>query len=535
MDEFNAKLIELDQAQGGFAETAQTSSAGIKTAMTNMSTWFVMGVADILESIDEAMGGVGSIEGAINSLKPVIQGVFGWIANTAVPWVANAITTLRPIFSAVFGWITETIIPLVVAGFTLIKETKLEWLPTMDEAKEGFMNVFTTISEIAVPIFEEVVSFIMDLWSTVVEFWQEHGEMIIQAVQNLVSFIYDAMVFLWPFVEILIIDTWNAIKDTVQGAIDVILGIIQFFSGLLTGDIGAMWDAIKRIFTGALQAVWGLINLWFVGKILKIGKSFISGLRNVISSGWNFIRNIFTTGVNAIRNVFSTGINFIRNTAANVLNRIKNTFSNIFNGLRNVISNAFGRVRSAVSNGMNRALNAVTNVVGKFKDAGKRIVTSIADGIKGAIGMVTDAIGNVTSKIRAFLPFSPAKEGALRDIMDVQIAESIAEAIRRGRNSAVKEMDKLASDLFETAQPKRDLLANIRGYTPNAILAGYIPNTVQVTQRLIESTKHRQQQPVIKLEAGDVIMDGRKVGEIVWRPVKENIDRETEIIESFRR
>src|SRR5690606_2074576 len=197
---------------------------------------------------------------------------------------------------------------------------------------------------------------------------------------------------------------------------------------------------------------------------------------------------------------------------------------------------------------INKAKEAVTDTVSKigelpgkikdkateFFDAGKNIVTSIADGIKSAIGKVTDAISDVTKKVRDFLPFSPAKEGPLRDIMNVRIAESIAEAIRKGRNSAVKEMDKLASDLFETAQPKHDLLANIRGYTPNAVLAGYIPNTVQVTQQIIESTRHRQQQPVIKIQAGDVIMDGRKVGEIVWRPVKENIDRDTKIRDSFR-
>src|SRR5690606_41372054 len=73
----------------------------------------------------------------------------------------------------------------------------------------------------------------------------------------------------------------------------------------------------------------------------------------------------------------------------------------------------------------------------EFFDAGKNIVTSIADGINSAIGKVTDAIGNVTKKIRDFLPFSPAKEGPLRDIMNVKIAESIAEAIKRGRNSAI--------------------------------------------------------------------------------------------------
>src|SRR5690625_1353109 len=85
MSEFNAKLIELDQAQGGFAETAQTASGGIKTAWTNIGTWITTGVADIIGAIDEAMGGVGSIEGAINALKPVVQGVFGWIAETAIP------------------------------------------------------------------------------------------------------------------------------------------------------------------------------------------------------------------------------------------------------------------------------------------------------------------------------------------------------------------------------------------------------------------------------------------------------------------
>src|SRR5690625_7890118 len=65
MSEFNAKLIELDQAQGGFAETAQTASGGIKTAWTNMKTWIVMGVADVIAAIDDALGGVGWIEGAI--------------------------------------------------------------------------------------------------------------------------------------------------------------------------------------------------------------------------------------------------------------------------------------------------------------------------------------------------------------------------------------------------------------------------------------------------------------------------------------
>src|SRR5690625_2162738 len=61
MAEFNDKLIELDQAQGGFAETAQTASGGIKTAWTNIKTWVVMGVTDSVAARDEVQGGTGSL------------------------------------------------------------------------------------------------------------------------------------------------------------------------------------------------------------------------------------------------------------------------------------------------------------------------------------------------------------------------------------------------------------------------------------------------------------------------------------------
>src|SRR5690606_21240897 len=164
---------------------------------------------------------------------------------------------------------------------------------------------------------------------------------------------------------------------------------------------------------------------------------------------------------------------------------LKTQAVNKVNEFKNNIKDKFIETKDEM---INKAKEAVTDTVSKigelpgkikekateFFDAGKNIVTSIADGINSAIGKVTDAIGNVTKKIRDFLPFSPAKEGPLRDIMNVKIAESIAEAIRRGRNSAVKEMEKLASDLFETAQPKRDLLTGIRGYTANSVLSSFL-------------------------------------------------------------
>src|SRR5690625_3437886 len=520
MSEFNDKLIELDQAQGGFAETAQTASGGIKTAWTNMKTWVVMGVTDIIAAIDDALGGTGSLEDAINNLKPVVQGVFGWIADTAIPAVAEAIRFVIDVFK--------------------------EWRPSIDEIKNMFTNAFETIQSIVIPIITEVVNFIMEIWGGLVAWWQEHGEMITQGAQNFMDGIWSIMQAVWPVIQFLIVDTWNAIKGVIEGAITFITGIIQAFSALFTGDWSALWDAIKQIVSGAVQFVWNFIQLWFVGKILKAGKTLFTGLRSIISNLWNAVKSLFTNGVHTARNVVSTGFNFIRNiistimsgirsiisniwssirgTTTNVVNAIRNTIRNIFNSLKGIVSNAFNGVINAVKNGIRGALDTIKNMFSSFKNAGKNIVKSIADGIKGAIGAVTDAIGSVTKKVRDFLPFSPAKEGPLRDIMNVKIAESIAEAIRKGRNSAVKEMDKLASELFESAQPQHDLLGDIRGYTANSVLSSLLPTSFAVQQEIIHKHANADRYDdsrVIQLlkqlveKDGNVYIDRERVGSIL--------------------
>lgn len=737
-DEFNKKLIEASTAQGGFADMAMEASGGIKTSWANIKTAFVSGTAKIIQALDEALGGVGSIEALLEAFKVGVQNAFTFIADY-VPVVVGAIgkvvdvvkmawDALEPIhpilkeiakaaalvFTALALWEgLQKIISVVRAAVTLLNSTLLlnpwtwvaiaavaavmliikywepikeffiklwesikegavlvwqyimdRWGPHIEALKqlvsgliEFYVNVWTSIYNFIQPVIERIIEFIMNIWNTLkdwwsesqegfldialtlwngiregistaisavtdfimdiwgqlVEWWIQHGQMIQDAAMNVWNFIYtiisgivtalwtviqfafdlistivlgvfnailaavefvwpfilntitfviDAiwaiMQFIWPLIQWLIVDTWNAIKNVIQGALDVILGIIQFFAALFTGNWTELWEATKQIFTGALQLLWGLINLWFVGKILKVAKSFAKLFGSVIRGAWNAIKSLFTAGVNVAKNVVSTGFNFIRNTISTIMNVVRNiistvwnairslistvlngirntvstvwngirstissvvnairsvissvfnairslissimngvrstissvwngirstissvtnsirsTVSSVFNSLRNVVSSAMNGVRNAVSNGMRGALNVVTNIGSSFFNAGKNIVTSIANGIKGAIGKVTGAISDVTSKIRSFLPFSPAKEGALRDIMKVRISESIGEAIEKGEGSAIKSMRSLTKGLNDEIDADGDLLGDIRGVTATSLI-----------------------------------------------------------------
>src|SRR5699024_6434683 len=65
---------------------------------------------------------------------------------------------------------------------------------------------------------------------------------------------------------------------------------------------------------------------------------------------------------------------------------------------------------------------------------------------------VTGAIGNIASKVRDFLPFSPPKTGPLMDIMDVKWGETIGAGILKGENAVTKAMD----DVLENSRREFD-------------------------------------------------------------------------------
>ncbi|WP_346206821.1 tape measure protein [Caldifermentibacillus hisashii] len=447
--------------------------------------------------------------------------VIAVLAGLAVMFVHlwNTSESFRQKVTEVFQAFLDFVMPIVQRVVDFVMQVwggLVEWWSQNGQTiLTTAQNVWNTVSSVVSTVINEVVSFVMSIWSGLVAFWQEHGQMILQAAENVwsvvssvietainfISKVIEAgakviqaiMEFLWPFIETLVKTTWEAIKGIIQGAIDIITGIIQFFSALFTGDWTALWDSIKQILSGAVEFIWNFIQVSFIGRILKAVQTFAKNFINVIKSKWDTVKNVFSTsinfvegivtsGFNAIKNVINTVLNFIRgivntvwngisNTISTIVNNIKNTISNIFNSLKDIVSKAFNNVKDAVKEGMDKAYTAVTDKISDFFNAGRNIVTSIADGIKSAVGIVTDAISGVTQKIRDFLPFSPAKEGALRDIMNIQIAESIAKSIDKGRRTAVTAMAGLTNAIYGE-MPQMDIAGTIGRLKVNRAYAG---------------------------------------------------------------
>lgn len=79
-----------------------------------------------------------------------------------------------------------------------------------------------------------------------------------------------------------------------------------------------------------------------------------------------------------------------------------------------------------------RAFDAITQYLFGFSliDAGSNILSSLWEGMKRMAHKPVELMRSVAASVRALLPFSPAKEGPLKDIHKIRLIETIAAGIK---------------------------------------------------------------------------------------------------------
>ncbi|RDW21044.1 phage tail protein [Oceanobacillus arenosus] len=321
-----------------------------------------------------------------------------FISNLSKGMSTGNLGFIFPILDEIINAISSTF--SIITGFIMQIWGSLVawWNANSAQILATAQTVWTTIMTTVNTIVQAVVAFVMQIWAGLVTFWQEHGQMILQAAQNVwnvisivistvMNVIWGIMQVLWPVIQALIVSVWNNIKGVIQGAISVITGIIQFFAALFTGNWSALWDSVKQILSGAVQLIWNLVQLWFVGKILKAGQALFTGLKGIVTNIWNAVKSLFSSGVNTARNVVSTGFNFIRNIVNTVMNAIRSVISNIWNGIRNTISNVVNGIRNTISNIFNSLRGIVS---GAFSGVTGAVRTGIGNAYKAVTGKISD-------------------------------------------------------------------------------------------------------------------------------------------------
>lgn len=502
-EEFNDALIEASNRTGGFAEMALTSSGGIKTAMTNLKTWVVMGVADVIGAFDEVLGGTGSIEQGILKLKPIVQGIFGWIANTAIPAVANGVqwlsdkfNDLKPVFEqvkgaleplfAVFRQTTDNLRSQLGPYLQTVIETLKSFLPILKAVGSvvgtSLLVMFIAFTSVLNAVYNAIIPIVTALWN-LIDVSTNVVNIVVALIRGDFAGAFEHLKQAASSAVELFENLFGGIIGFVKGLVDGIVGWFKTLYNILVGNsiipdmINAIIDWFKNLFKWAIDIVKNFVKgiVQYFQNLYNRISSVMTTIRSIITTILNYVRNTFKNALQFLKGLVTVDFGMMRQAVQNQMNNIRNTIRNIVNALPNVFKKGLSKVRSVLSSGMSNALKVVTGFASKFVQAGQNLVNSIASGIRNAIGNVTSAISSVTSKIRNFLPFSPAKEGPLMDLDKLDFAGPIGDSILKAERILKSKMNEMLGNIHPSANlsvdvGKRVASSNGSNRTGNSII-----------------------------------------------------------------
>ena len=356
----NESLVESNQAAADFQDTMAQMAERIQPVLTAVQE----GITGILDAILDASSGID-----FESIAQAVSDGFGWIIENVIPaisslvsWfmqldpqmqqfigiIAGVAVAAGPVISAVQGIVgvvsalmspvtlAVVAIGLLVAAFVNLWQTN-----------EGFREAITAIWNQLVTTFQTFTQGIVDRLNELGFNFENIGQVIQAAWQALCDFL--APVFEGAFQAV------ATIFDTITSAI---LGVLDFFIGVFTGD----WE----------QALNGIKEFW--------------------GSIWDGICGIFETIIDTLMGIGEVILNWFGTTWEDALNGVKDFFTDIWNGIVDFFS----------------------ELPGRMADIGYNIVTGIWNGISGAAGWLWKQISgfcsNIVNRIKNFFGIgSPSK------------------------------------------------------------------------------------------------------------------------------
>lgn len=181
----------------------------------------------------------------IVSIGQSVIGVFQQIVNFGTQ-------TVKPMFEKVFGWVSTTLLPGLLNAFNAIAP---QIGPLVTNIGTAVMNVATLIGNAIqkiLPVIENIVMVLVNVVATV-------APPIIAAVSQIFANISNVVMRL-------------------QGVFD---GLIQFITGVFTGNWSSAWEGVKSIFGNAFSALVELCKVP-INAVIGVINGAVKGINSIL-------------------------------------------------------------------------------------------------------------------------------------------------------------------------------------------------------------------------------------------------------------
>lgn len=403
---------------------------------------------DLISQTGQTIGDLGSVIG------PVFQGLFAVIGQ-----LLPQVNALR-----------DTLLPIAVVLGETIGQALSALAPIIGLVASLIVGLVQAIA----PLITQIVGALGPAIASIAAMFQGS---LSPALTGLIGLLQPLLGILLEVFGAQVVNAINLVVTVLGGLFDILGGLINFIVGVFTGDWDRAWSGIVQIFDGIVSILLGVVDfLW-----QSVQNLFLGGFDTVtaaVSRGWNSVVSFFSNG---IRNAGARVARFVLDIRAR-FNRFRSVVSIAARlawiRVISIFRSALSRVGSAVRNGINSVVNrfrdlrsrirsAVSGFGSLLYNAGRNVIRGLVRGIRSMLGSVGGSMSQIAGRIRAYLPFSPARLGPLAgqgspDNSGEAIAQMIADGLQQNVNLPARAMERALAPLAPTGSATRSVAEGAR-------------------------------------------------------------------------
>ena len=288
-----------------------------------------------------------------------------------------------PFLVGIWERITEAVGEFVEANKEFFEEVRLK-----------AVEIFEKVLELGTAIWERAKTTWAFIWAAILVFWEKWGEDILGTISRV----------------------WDIIKTLFLDAMDVIIGILDFFIALFNGDWDALWEAVKDIAASAWKIIVGIFEFW-AEIIAQVWRVFWDNLKMAAAEIWNaifeFLRGIWESIASTAAGIWQGILDFFTGIWDSITGTAKDTIEgkgglleffqmlperiiDALFAMQNMMIEWAGKIIGAILEGgipilidvllwftelPNKIIGAIPDTISLLFNIGKTILTGLKNGI----------------------------------------------------------------------------------------------------------------------------------------------------------
>lgn len=282
--------------------------AGLSNIGATIRDAFTGGLGNVLPSITSAFSGLGDtvLNRVVPSLANLAKGVLPIIGNAIsriLPVIQNIISAVLPVAIQIIGGLIS-VIAQVIDKVLQIGSALIDTLaPAFMAIGEAIINFFVARFEMIGGVIQQVMPILQDLIANALPVLTNLINMVGGALSVVAGFVANLLAglaniaaqimtalapafnFLSEIIGTAVVSAVQTFSNICNDIMTILNGVIDFITGVFTGNWGQAWEGVKQIFSGIVSGLDDIFKAPIRAIVAMINK-VITGINGVQIPDW---------------------------------------------------------------------------------------------------------------------------------------------------------------------------------------------------------------------------------------------------------